>query len=168
MAMQTAPQTKHRLEVKRNLLPYTMIDDAYNSNPAGFAAALDVLDLLGSCSGGRRILITPGMVELGALHDSEHMRMGLLAAKKADWIIAVAPQRMPTFGLAVREAIKSVKDLPPITAPDGGIEERATVMYDEVPTLEAARAKIENLLGRQDVVLFENDLPDLYESKLKF
>ena len=49
---------EHRLQ----LLPNGFIDDAYNSNPAGFRAALEVL----SDFGGQRVLVTPGMVELGS------------------------------------------------------------------------------------------------------
>jgi UDP-N-acetylmuramoyl-tripeptide--D-alanyl-D-alanine ligase len=147
MALTTTPQTKHRLEVKRDGLPYTMIDDAYNSNAVGFAAALDVLDMLARHQNGRRILITPGMTEMGALHDSEHERLGRLAAQKADWIIAVAPHRIPTFV-------------------DGARSGSARV--DEVPTLAAARALIDGVTTPIDVILFENDLPDLYESRPRF
>jgi len=49
-----------------------LIDDAYNSNPVGFASALEVLDTLRR-PGGRRILVTPGMVELGAAHETIHV-----------------------------------------------------------------------------------------------
>jgi UDP-N-acetylmuramoyl-tripeptide--D-alanyl-D-alanine ligase len=39
-----------------------ILDDSYKSNPIGFASALEVLEGL---PGGRKILMTPGMVELG-------------------------------------------------------------------------------------------------------
>ncbi|MGE3769839.1 MAG: Mur ligase family protein [Bdellovibrionales bacterium] len=146
MALVTTPQIKHRLEVKRDGLPYTMVDDAYNSNAAGFEAALDVLDLLGRHQNGERIVITPGMVEMGDLHDSEHKRLGLLAAQKADRVIIVASERIPTFLEGVRI---------------GGTR------VDEVATLAEARALIENAT-KNDVILFENDLPDLYESRATF
>ena len=50
----------HRLEIVRNDA-VVVIDDAFNSNPDGFSAALEVL----ASFPGRRILITPGMIELG-------------------------------------------------------------------------------------------------------
>ena len=149
MALATTPQTKHRLEVKRNAASYTVIDDAYNANPEGFAVALDILDIVGKANGGRRIIITPGMVELGTLHDSEHERVGRIAATKADWIIAVAPQRFTSFIAAATMAGTGVR-------------------IDAVPTLAAARALLEAEVKTTDVVLFENDLPDLYEQKPSF
>src|SRR5204863_9286639 len=75
VAMKSTPQIAHRLEVKRQGDGITIVDDAYNSNPAGFASGLDILPLLVG-EGGRRILITPGMVELGDAHEAEHRRIG--------------------------------------------------------------------------------------------
>src|SRR5206468_1730600 len=80
-----------------------VIDDAYNSNPIGFASALGLLDVL--CPpGGRRILVTPGMVELGAAHQEEHERIGRLAAKHVDVLVAVAPQRVEPLAAAFAAA----------------------------------------------------------------
>ena len=147
LALKTLPQITHRLEVKRFPGTAIIIDDAYNSNPTGFAAALDVLDLLGRASGGRRILITPGMTELGTLHEAEHARLGTLAAEKADWIIAVRPERIPSFVAGAKAARRC----------------------DTVPTLAAARALLaEAALTPADVVLYENDLPELYEARPRF
>ena len=53
---------EHRLQLIHNPGAYTIIDDAFNSNPRGAEAALNVLKDFS----GRRIVITPGMVELGA------------------------------------------------------------------------------------------------------
>jgi UDP-N-acetylmuramoyl-tripeptide--D-alanyl-D-alanine ligase len=54
---------EHRLELKP-LGIATMIDDAFNSNPVGAANAVEVL---AQFTGGRRVIVTPGMVELGAI-----------------------------------------------------------------------------------------------------
>ena len=51
----------NRLEVV-SYQDYTQINDAYSSNPAGFLSALEVLRDL---PGERKILLTPGMVDLG-------------------------------------------------------------------------------------------------------
>ena len=92
-SLRTTPQIAHRLEVKRQGNGAVLVDDAYNSNPVGFASALDLLDVLRR-PGGRRILVTPGMVELGAAHDEEHRRIGGLAAAHVDVLVAVAPHRV--------------------------------------------------------------------------
>lgn len=63
MVVNSVPQINHRLEVKRQQNGQILIDDAYNSNPIGFVNGLDILSLL-SGNAGRRILVTPGMVEL--------------------------------------------------------------------------------------------------------
>src|SRR5258708_4439545 len=89
-SLKTTPQIAHRLEVKRQGNGAVLIDDAYNSNPVGFASALDLLDVLRR-PGGRRILVTPGMVELGAAHDEEHRRIGGVAAAHVHAPVARAP-----------------------------------------------------------------------------
>jgi UDP-N-acetylmuramoyl-tripeptide--D-alanyl-D-alanine ligase len=63
-ALATTPQITHRLELKPQPDGSILIDDAYNSNPQGFKSGLDLLKTLKK--DGRAILITPGMVELGA------------------------------------------------------------------------------------------------------
>src|SRR5262249_36135958 len=85
-SLRSAPQIAHRLEVKREANGAILVDDAYNSNPVGFAAALELLDVL-QRAGGRRILVTPGMVELGAAHEAEHDRIGRLAAEHVDVLL---------------------------------------------------------------------------------
>lgn len=146
VSCQTLPQIKHRLEVKR-FDGYTLIDDAYNSNPLGFRAALEVLDLLGKDS--RRILVTPGMVELGDKHDTEHAALGKLAAEKADIVIAVQPDRIGSFCKAFEGAMKSPQQI---------------IM---VASFDEAQLWLNQNRQPDDVILLENDLPDLYERTLR-
>lgn len=146
LTLASMPQIKHRLEVKQ-VSNYTIIDDAYNSNPTGFRMALDVLALLGQESGGRRILITPGMVELGEQHDAEHAAIGELAAARADIVVIVKPGRIPTF----RDAFVKHKT-----------REQQVI---EVNSFREAQAWLLGVVKAGDVVLLENDLPDLYERK---
>src|SRR5260370_10452770 len=89
-SLKSTPQIAHRLEVKRQGDGTIVIDDAYNSNPVGFASALALLDTLRR-PGGRRILVTPGMAELGSAHAAEHARIGRLAARHVDILVAVFP-----------------------------------------------------------------------------
>jgi UDP-N-acetylmuramoyl-tripeptide--D-alanyl-D-alanine ligase len=146
-ALRSTPQIAHRLEVKRQGDGAIVIDDAYNSNPVGFASALGLLDVLRS-PGGRRILVTPGMVELGSEHDAEHARIGRLAAEHADILVAVAPHRVKPLAAAFAAA-----------AP-----ERPIV---SCPSFAEARHWLDRNLAGHDVVLIENDLPDLYERPLR-
>jgi UDP-N-acetylmuramoyl-tripeptide--D-alanyl-D-alanine ligase len=147
-SLRSTPQIAHRLEVKREANGATLIDDAYNSNPVGFAAALDVLDLLRG-AGGRRILVTPGMVELGAAHDEEHRRIGRLAAAHVDVLVAVAPHRVAPLAESFKEAAPAAEIV-------------------SCPGFAEAQAWMARNVASGDVVLLENDLPDLLEQKPRF
>ena len=147
IAMKSTPQISHRLEVKRQGDGTTIVDDAYNSNPAGFASALEILPLLVGES-GRRILVTPGMVELGAAHAEEHRKLGTKAGQTVDILLAVAPDRIRDF----IDAYKAAR-------PDGEII--------ECMGFAQAQAWMGTNLRAGDVILLENDLPDLYERQLK-
>lgn len=146
-ALKHAGGAPHRLQ-RREEGAMTILDDSYNSNPEGFRTALETLTLIAQekpKAPRRRILITPGMVELGTLHSTEHAALGAYAAQHADVALVVAPQRIPTFVKALREA-------------------NHPKVY-EVSTLKAAFSWL-NKNGQQgDVVLLENDLPDLYETR---
>jgi UDP-N-acetylmuramoyl-tripeptide--D-alanyl-D-alanine ligase len=146
-SLRSTPQIAHRLEVKRQGDGTIVIDDAYNSNPVGFASALGLLDALRP-PGGRRILVTPGMVELGSEHDAEHARIGRLAAEHVDVLVAVAPHRVAPLAEAFSDA-----------APQREIVSCAG--------FAEARFWLDKNLGGRDVVLIENDLPDLLEQKLR-
>ena len=78
-ALKSTPQIPHRLHVKP-MNKGIVIDDAFNSNPLGFRSALDLLHLLGKKK--RKILITPGIVEMGAAHDDVHHKIGIAADTK--------------------------------------------------------------------------------------
>ncbi len=74
--------TKHRLElIKNNLM--TILDDSYNSNIVGFRQALEVL----SNFKGVKIVITPGIVELGSCQSQINFEIGTLIADHADYLI---------------------------------------------------------------------------------
>jgi UDP-N-acetylmuramoyl-tripeptide--D-alanyl-D-alanine ligase len=146
-SLKSTPQIAHRLEVKRQGDGTIVIDDAYNSNPVGFASALALLDVL-QRPDGRRILVTPGMVELGSEHEAEHARIGRLAAAHVDVLVAVAPHRVAPLVHAFSAA-----------AP------RREVI--SCAGFAEARGWLDRTLGGQDVVLIENDLPDLLEQQLR-
>lgn len=142
-ALKHLPQIAHRLEVKKqgNL---TIIDDAYNSNPEGFKSALQLLSVF---EGGRKILVTPGMVELGELHDSAHLSLGREAGKRVDIVLLVVSERIPSFIKGFNETSSSDKQL------------------IKVSSFKEAFAWIQKNALPGDVILLENDLPDVYETR---
>ncbi len=130
----------HRLQIVRSDT-VTIIDDAFSSNPEGFAAALEVL---GSFP-GRRILITPGMIELGDQTISAHIAAAKQAAESCDIAIVVGRAAPPEFAQTLRDA---------------GFGETKLFV---VASLAEATEVLGHLLAAGDVVLFENDLPDNFE-----
>lgn len=138
---------EHRLQLIKRVGGVTIIDDAYNSNPAGAAAAIEVLADLDETDSRRKIVVTPGMVELGELQHDENARLGTHAATIADYLIVV--------GKVNRDAlVAGAKEAP--------IRKAEVIVVD---TLAQATEKLAKLqLGQGDWVLFENDLPDHYES----
>lgn len=118
-----------------------VIDDAYNSNPVGAAAALEVL---ASHEAERRLLVTPGMVELGEREAEENERFGAQAAAVCDLVVLVGEERSR-----------------PILAGLNAASYPASQVHVVANTAEA-QALLAKTTRRGDVVLFENDLPDLY------
>ncbi len=135
------PHVRHRLEPRTGEGGVTVIDDAYNSNPVGSAGALEVLGL---ATGGRRILVTPGMIELGELEEEANRTFGRQAAKACDLAILVG-----------------VKRIEPIRA--GLLSERfpAESIW-VVATLNEGLERLKTYIKPGDTMLLENDLPDQY------
>jgi UDP-N-acetylmuramoyl-tripeptide--D-alanyl-D-alanine ligase len=131
------PTAAHRRQVTKGRTGATLIDDTYNANPAGAAAALDLLALLGD--GHRRVVVSPGMVELGDRQYQENLRFAKAAAEVATDLIVVGQ----TNAAALLEG-----------AAGGG----ARVV--RVATREQAVAWVTDQVEPGDVVLYENDLPD--------
>lgn len=121
--------------------------DAYNSNPTGFEAALEVLKTLPA---RQRVVMTPGMIELGDQQFEQNRRLASIAAGVADLIIVV--------GSTNREPI--VAGLSDAQFP----AER----YIVVDTRDEAFSVVQSRCGRDDLVLIENDLGDLHEGAVKF
>lgn len=76
---------EHRLQLMNNRAGMTVIDDAFNSNPNGAACALRVLKAFP----GRRIIITPGLVELGANEADYNRSLGKQMAESTDIAVLV-------------------------------------------------------------------------------
>lgn len=130
----------HRLQLMPTGNGVTVIDDAFNSNPAGARAALEVIGTFP----GRKIIVTPGLVEMGEREAAENRAFGAEMAKVVDIAILVARN-----GEAIREGLVA-----------GGFDADNIIM---TRTLAQASAALGHLTQLGDVVLFENDLPDHYE-----
>ena len=139
------PVAANRLEATTSPSGVTVLDDTYNSNPAGAALALAALERVGR-PGGRRVVVTPGMVELGPLQASENARFATSAGSVATDVVVV--------GRTNRRALE--KGL--ATARESGL----AVTVHRQPTRDAAVAFVRAELGPGDAVLYENDLPDHY------
>ncbi len=141
MAARRLEPVPHRLQLirRKNVI---IIDDAYNSNESGAKAALDVLAMFD----GVRILVTPGMVELGEMEDECNRRFGRQAAEVCDFVVPVGAKRTESL----REGLK-----------DAGFPQEKIRTAE---TLEQALAEVERIdsAGKEKVVLLENDLPDNY------
>jgi UDP-N-acetylmuramoyl-tripeptide--D-alanyl-D-alanine ligase len=141
---QVAPP-EHRLStIVNRAAGIIVIDDAYNSNPAGAQAALEVL---ATHPGQRRVLVTPGMVELGDRQDAENERFGAAAAEVCDVVVLVGEEQTAPVRRGL-EGAGFAADSVRVVADSGGAQQLLA---------ESSRAG--------DVILFENDLPDLYQRR---
>ena len=131
---------EHRLNmIERNGI--TIIDDAYNSNPAGAKAALDTLSMFDDT----KILITPGMVELGSEETALNRKFGEQAAVSADYIILVDKKQTEPIAEGIRSA---------------GFDEKKLYIADN---FGEAMSHAYAIPGEgHKVILLENDLPDNY------
>lgn len=141
-AISTLEPVEHRLQLIPNDNGVVVIDDTYNSNPRGAATALETL---ATFRGGRRYLVTPGMVELADLQNDAHREFGRQAAAVCDGVILVGPKQTRAIAEGLIEA--------------GFSRDRMVVTRN----LAEATERLKTLLRPGDAVLFENDLPDNYD-----
>ena len=84
---------------------FTIIQDCYNAGPESMAAALNVL---GNRS-GRRIAVLGDMLELGICSDAEHYKIGRIAAKKVDVLLAYGPHSVRVLKGAITGGMSQAK-----------------------------------------------------------
>ncbi len=132
--------SKHRLELLKNNY-CTIIDDSYNCNVVGSKEALDVLAKFE----GKKIVITPGIVELGSSQSQENFKLGTLIADVADYIIIMNNvNKNEILSGAISHNFK-----------------RENIFFAE--TRKKQKEILEKITSKGCVVLFENDLPDNYK-----
>lgn len=128
----------HRMEIK-HLNNMVVIDDSYNSNVYGFKCALDVI----KNQEKYRILITPGVIELGKKWEQENRKLGEYAASKVDYVVLVGRNVTRPFYLGLLE--------------NGFLEEQIIIVDSFKEGMECI-----NIIDKEKVLLIENDLPDFY------
>lgn len=139
-AVAQVKSVEHRLELRSNG-NITYIDDSYNSNPVGSKMALDVLKQMP----GFKIVMTPGMVELGDRSYELNKKFGTYMKNSCDVVILVG-----------EKITKPIKD---------GLKE---VSFNEkniyvVKSTKEAFGLVRSLSKEKETyVLIENDLPDIY------
>ncbi len=133
-------QIEHRLELKR-IGNFYQIDDAYNSNPVGAKSALEVLDMMD----GTKVVVTPGMIELGSKEKELNKEFGSQIADVADEVILIGEKRTkPIYEGLIEKKYN---------------EKKIHVLND----VREAYTLINNLKTKKELyALFENDLPDTY------
>jgi len=133
---------EHRLELKK-YGKINIIDDAYNSNPIGSKMAVEVLGLMP----GKKIIVTPGMIDLGEKQFEMNFKFGQYIAEVCDEVILIgAEQTKPIYeGLMSRD-----------------YKEKQIHILNDV---KEAFPLIEKLQGKETYVLLENDLPDIFNEK---
>ena len=131
---------EHRMQMKEHG-QITIIDDAYNSNPIGSKAAVETLKMFD----GSRILITPGMVELGEKEENYNYMFGQYAADCCDYILLVG-----------RNRTKPILE----GALSNGFPENKCFVYDKLEDAVSFAYALHS--EKHKYILLENDLPDNY------
>ncbi len=140
-AVERLQPTEHRLELKPLFNGALLIDDAYNANPSG---SIEAMKVIGSFKPMKRIVVTPGLVELGEKEYECNKALGEAAAENADVIILVGEKR----SIPIKEGVLN----------KGFSEENLYV----AKTFNDAVEIFKPMCDKNTVVIFENDLPDNY------
>lgn len=136
-------QVEHRLSVKRTPGGVTIIDDAFNSNPEGSRMACEAL---GKFRTGKRIIVTPGMIELGDKQVELNAKLGEHIGRNADIAIIVGNYNRD----AIVEGIRRIEEF----------NEENILIAD---TFNDAQKELSGIMQAGDTVLYENDLPDTFK-----
>ncbi|MEK7528035.1 MAG: Mur ligase family protein [Patescibacteria group bacterium] len=136
---QNLPSPPHRLQITQNG-PITIIDDSYNSNPAGFHLALEHLKKITSKN---KIMVTPGMIELGSLQDELNSKL----AKES----ATVCQHLVIVGITNRHSLLK-----------GAKSAKSKTKIHTIDSFAQAQNLLPTISSTDSAILFENDLPDNY------
>ena len=130
---------EHRLELKK-MGDINIIDDAYNSNPVGSKMALEVLKLMP----GKKIIVTPGMIELGDEQYNLNFEFGKYIADVCDEVILIGEeQTKPIYDGLINKKYN---------------KKNIHILQD----VKKAFPLMRSLREGETYVLLENDLPDIF------
>lgn len=135
-------QVEHRLNLKRTSGGVNIIDDAFNSNPTGSKMAVDVLSQFTT---GKRIIVTPGMIELGNEQFKLNKELGNYIGQKLDVAIIVGNYNRDAIVEGIKESEFRLDNLHIVDS------------FTEAQTL------LSKILSNGDTILYENDLPDTFK-----
>lgn len=142
-AVSRIDQVEHRLSMATTPAGVTIIDDAFNSNPAGSKMAIDVLSQFGEQ--GRRIIVTPGMIELGDEQYKLNKEFGRYLGENVDIAIIVGEYNREAINEGINESSLGEENL-----------------YN-VDSFNEAQKLLGTMLKSGDTILYENDLPDSFK-----
>lgn len=138
-AVENLSQVEHRLELKK-INGFNFIDDAFNSNPSGSMSALNTLSIMD----GKRVIVTPGMIDLGNEENRINYDFGKAMLNKTDIVILVGKNQTQYIYNGLN---------------DSGYDMNNVLVVDKV---HEAFNYIYNNLTPNDTILLENDLPDAF------
>lgn len=131
---------EHRMKIVSDVGGVTVIDDAFNTNPRSSKEALKILRSFE----GRKIIITPGMVELGENEAKYNHEFGCEIAKSADIALLIGAKHAEPIRHGLIEA---------------GFKQENLYVFDD---FQKAVALVNQIKTPGDVIIYENDLPDNY------
>ena len=131
---------EHRLQLTRKN-GFNIIDDSYNSNPVSSKKAVDTLAQFD----GVKILVTPGMIELGKDERDYNYEFGKYAADYCDYVFLVNSRQAEY----IYDGLKSKK------------YDESKIYRVSSPT-EAVDKALKLGIKEEITILLENDLPDNY------
>ncbi len=140
-AVASLKPTEHRLEMKTSVNRSLLIDDAYNANPEG---SLEAVSVLATFEGMKKVVITPGLIELGDREYDCNYNLGVACANVCDTVILVGKTRSKPLA----EGVKST--------------DFNTDKLHIVGSFKEAMEIYTKIADNNTVVLLENDLPDNY------
>jgi UDP-N-acetylmuramoyl-tripeptide--D-alanyl-D-alanine ligase len=142
-AVKSVRPVEHRLELKK-IGNFYQIDDAYNSNPVGAENACKILGMMP----GLKVVVTPGMIELGDKEDYYNKIFGEQISKVADYVVLIGENKTKP----IKEGLLTK-----------GFDKDKIIVFNDVR--EAYPFVGQLAISNEVYALFENDLPDTYNEK---
>jgi UDP-N-acetylmuramoyl-tripeptide--D-alanyl-D-alanine ligase len=132
------PLTNRLNPIYNNQSNIWVIDDSYNANLNGILSGLEVLER----AQGRKVVLTPGLVELGDRSEEIHKKIGKAYAEKANLVLLIKNSVAPYI--------------------IEGMEENNFHEFKVYNNTGEAHNDLKNILKSGDTIIFQNDWPDNY------